>query len=166
MACGPLSSRRRLLLAAAALGLALPARAEPPGQLEPVRDLQADGKLSRARREPIVVLFSLPGCPYCEIVRRSHLLPMQRDPRLGARMIIREVVIDSDMPAVGFRGEGTTHAAIASAHGVRAVPVVAFWDGTGAKLAEPLSGMLLADFYAAYLEEAIDRSRKRLAGTN
>jgi hypothetical protein len=76
------------------------------------------------------------------------------------------VGIDSDELVTGFRGETTTHAAIARSHGVRAAPVVAFWDGEGAKAADSLSGMLLPDFYAAYLEDSLDRARKRLSGTN
>ena len=110
-----------------------------------------------------MILFSLPGCPYCEIVRRSHLAPMLRDPREAPRAIIRQVDIDSDLSVVGFGGAPMTHEAIARAHGVRSVPVVAFWDGEGRPLADPLKGMLLADFYAAYLDSALESARSRLA---
>ena len=157
--------RRRFLLVAAALGLAgAPHAGADAGteELAPATDLQADGRLAAARRLPIVVLFSLPGCPYCEIVRRSQLAPMLRDPRQSARAIIREIDIDSDAPLVGFAGERTTHAQVARGHGVRAAPVVAFWDGTGKPIAEPLSGMLLPDFYAAYLEAALATAESKL----
>ena len=60
--------------------------------------------------------------------------------------------------------QGTTHAAVARAHDVRFAPVVAFWDGEGRPLAEPLKGMLLPDFYGAYLDDAIASARARLAG--
>jgi thioredoxin-related protein len=156
--------RRRFLVLAPGLAAALAAGAAPQAALALATDLQADGRLSRRRRVPIVILFSLPGCPYCEIVRRSHLAPMLRDPREAARAIIRQVDIDSDQSVVGFDGTPTTHEAIARAHGVRSVPVVAFWDGAGRPLADPLKGMLLADFYAAYLESALESARSRLAG--
>ncbi len=39
---------------------------------------------------------------------------------------------------------------------------MAFWDGEGRPIAEPLKGMLLADFYSAYLESALQAARKRL----
>lgn len=155
--------RRHILLALAALGLAWRARASAGSTIPLAADLRADGRLSRARREPIVVLFSLPGCPYCEIVRRSHLLPMLRDPK-AAPVIVRQIDVDSDQAVVGFDGKATTHAAIARAHDVRAVPVVAFWDGDGRPLADPLRGMLLPDFYSAYLDSAIESARARLAG--
>jgi thioredoxin-related protein len=156
--------RRRFLLLASALGLALAPRAgaDAGAELPPATDLHADGRLATARRLPIVILFSLPGCPYCEIVRRSQLAPMLRDPRQSARAIIREIDIDGDAPLVGFAGERTTHAQIARAHGVRAAPVVAFWDGAGKPIAESLTGMLLPDFYSAYLEAALATAESKL----
>ena len=128
-------------------------------------DLRADGRFSRSRKAPIVVLFSLPGCPYCEIVRRSHLAPLLRDPKQSGRVIIRQIDIDGDHAVVAFSGERTTHAAIARARGVRAAPVVAFWDASGNPIADSLSGMLLPDFYSAYLEAAIESSRARLGAS-
>ena len=156
--------RRRFLVATAALGLAWRARASAGSTIPLAADLRADGRLSRERREPIVILFSLPGCPYCEIVRRSHLAPMLRGPASAGRMIVRQVDVGIEEPVTGFGGERTTHAAVARAHGVRFAPVVAFWDGEGRALAEPLKGMLLPDFYGAYLEDAIASARAKLAG--
>lgn len=156
--------RRRFLLALPALGLAGRARASGESTIALAADFRADGRLSRERREPIVVLFSLPGCPYCEAVRRSHLAPMLRDPELAGRMIVRQVDVGLEEPVTGFGGERTTHAAIARAHGVRFAPVVAFWDGEGRALADPIKGMLLPDFYGAYLEDAIASARAKLAG--
>ena len=156
------AGRRNFLLGMTALGWALAAKAAPAPAIPLAMDLQADGRLVRRRLAPIVVLFSLPGCPYCEIVRRSHLAPLLADPKQSSRVIVRQVDIDSDEAVVGFSGERTTHAAIAKAHDVRSAPVVAFWDGEGRPIAEPLKGMLLADFYSAYLESALQAARKRL----
>lgn len=154
--------RRRFLLLAPALALATLARAATRAPIPLATDLHADGRLSRERRAPIVILFSLPGCPYCEIVRRSHLAPMLADPATSGRVIIRQIDVDADHRVIGFGREPTTHAAIARSHGVRVAPVVAFWDGEGRVLADPLSGMLLPDFYAAYLDDAIETARSRL----
>ena len=156
-------NRRKFLALASAMGFATAAGAAASAEIPVAADLRADGRLSRARAEPIVILFSLPGCPYCEIVRRSHLAPMLRDPREAGRAIIRQIDIDSDQALVGFSGERTTHAQVARSHDVRTAPVVAFWDGKGRTIAEPLSGMLLPDFYSAYLEAALESARARLA---
>ena len=160
---GAVDRRTFLLLLAPAIAVATAAGAAPRTEIPLATDLQADGRQARARRVPLVILFSLPGCPYCEIVRRSHLAPMLRDPDRAARAIIRQIDIDGDQPVTGFSGERITPSQIAKAHGVRAVPVVAFWDGDGKAVAEPLSGMLLPDFYSAYLDDAIETARARLA---
>ena len=160
---GAVDRRTFLLLLAPAIAVATAAGAAPRTEIPLATDLQADGRQARARRVPLVILFSLPGCPYCEIVRRSHLAPMLRDPDRAARAIIRQIDIDGDQPVTGFSGERITPSQIAKAHGVRAVPVVAFWDGDGKTVAEPLSGMLLPDFYSAYLDDAIETARARLA---
>lgn len=159
---GNLKRRVFLLLAPAAALVAIASDAKVAG-LPPASDLRADGRLSRRLKAPIVILFSLPGCPYCEIVRRSHLMPLLRDPQQATRVIIREIDIDGDQAIVGFAGERVTPAQLAKAHGVRAAPVVAFWDGEGKPIADSLSGMLLPDFYSAYLESALDGARRRLA---
>ncbi|HCA27038.1 MAG TPA: hypothetical protein DEP05_05265 [Betaproteobacteria bacterium] len=43
-------------------------------------DLAADAVLARQRHLSILILFSLPSCPYCREVIRDYLVPMQRDP--------------------------------------------------------------------------------------
>lgn len=155
--------RRRFLVSVMALAAVPAAQAAQASSLPLATDLRADGRESRRRKVPIVVLFSLTGCPYCEIVRRSHLAPMLRDPAGSTRAIIRQIDIDIEHPVVGFGGGRTTHAAIAREHDVRSVPVVAFWDGEGRPVADSLRGMLLPDFYSAYLDAALETARSRLA---
>jgi thioredoxin-related protein len=156
-------NRRDLLLALPALAASTALRAEVAPDLPLARDLRADALLVRERRIPFLVLFSLAHCPYCSEVRRSHLLPMLRDPAQARRAVIRQVNIGSDERIVGFDGAPTTHDAVARAHGVRAAPVVAFWDAQGRPIADSLSGMLLPDFYSAYLESALESATARLA---
>ena len=155
--------RREWVLAVAALAVAPAARAEEAPDLPLARDLRADARLVRERRIPFVILFSLPRCPYCSEVRRSHLLPMLRDPAQARRAVIRQVNLGSDERLIGFDGASLTHDAVARAHGVRAAPVVAFWNDKGQPIADPLSGMLLPDFYSAYLESALQAATARVA---
>ena len=155
--------RRRFLFLAPALGLASFSRAARPSAIPLATDLRADGQVSKARKIPILVLFSLPGCPYCEIVRHSHLVPMLRDPQRAGLAVFRQIDIDGEHAVLDFTGRRTTHEAISRAHGMRSAPVVAFWDGEGKPVAENLAGMLLPDFYSAYLESALETARARLA---
>jgi thioredoxin-related protein len=155
-------NRRTWALALAALAFAPASRADEAPDLPLARDLRADARLAREQRIPLVILFSLPRCPYCSEVRRLYLLPMLRDPAQARRAVIRQVNLGSDERILGFDGAAVTHDALAKAHGVRAAPVVAFWNARGQPIAEPLNGMLLADFYAAYLEAALEAATQRL----
>ncbi len=156
-------NRREAIVALSALAVSPTVRAAEAPDLPLARDFRSDASLARERRVPFLILFSLPRCPYCSEVRRSHLLPMLRDPAQASRTIIRQVNLGSDDRIVGFDGIPTTHDAIARFHGVRAAPEVAFWDSRGRPVAEPLKGMLLPDFYAAYLESALATACARVA---
>ncbi len=154
-------NRRDLLLALAAA--AIPAGAAPAAPDLPLAtDLAADAKSVRRARTPLVVLSSVPHCPYCREVRRSHLLPLLHDPARGPRFILRQVDLGGEARVTGFDGRATTHAELARARGVRSAPEVVFWDDRGQPVAEPLRGMLLPDFYAAYLDESLEAARRAL----
>jgi len=149
--------RRDAILAMGALAMGQAVRAAPPQIALPLaRDFGEDGRRARQARIPIVVLYSLPGCPYCEEIRRSHLAPMLRDPGAAAKLIIRQVDVNGGQALVGFSGEATTHARHAGERGVKMAPVVHFLSPSGEPTVPPLVGMLLPDFYSAYLEASLE----------
>ncbi len=125
--------------------LALPAAA----------DLAADGALSRTRRIPILLFFDREDCPYCERALREHLAPMSAEAPWRDDALMRQIEADRAVSVVGFDGRATTHGALSASYGVALTPTVLVVDGTGAPLAEPVVGLLTADFYGAYLEEAL-----------
>jgi hypothetical protein len=162
---GPHGPRRRAavrigaLLAATAALLVAPAA---PGDtaLERPASLRAAAAAAAARREPLVLLVSLPGCPYCERVRRAHLLPLVRETHVPA------VQIDSGSSAAvdDFDGVRVSHDAVARRLGARFTPTVLFLGPDGAELAERLVGAGNPDFYGALLEQRLDTARAALAG--
>lgn len=83
---------------------------------------------------------------------------MLADPTQSKRAIIRQVDVNSTQPARGFDGKSSTHGRIAGEAKVTFAPVVAFFGPGGRNLGEPLKGMLLRDFYAAYLEDALAKA--------
>lgn len=112
-----------------------------------------------ARGEPLVLLISLPGCPFCELVRRSYLLPARRDAGLQAWQLNSQ---DKRTPLIGFDGQVTTAAAQISAWKAGFTPSVLFFGPQGQELAERLVGIAVPDFYDAYLQERLARARKAL----
>lgn len=156
----PVSARsalaRLLMLAGLALH-AMTAGAQNP-DLPAAVDLQADAEQAWRGNKPLIILFSRRDCAYCETVRRNYLKPLASDPRHQNRIVVRQINQDSAAALTDFRGETTTHARFASSEKIKLVPVVAFYGRDGARLAEPLIGTGLPDFYQSYLDEAIEKS--------
>ncbi|MEO8023833.1 hypothetical protein [Polaromonas sp.] len=152
--------RRREFTAALAGGLALPALAKDTALPVPA-SLPAAAGAASAVGEALVLLVSLPGCPYCEVVRRNYLLPARRDDRLHAWQLN---ITDRSTPLVGFDGKTTTAAAQIAAWKAGFTPTVLFLGPAGQELAERLVGLASLDFYGAYLDERLATARKTLAG--
>ena len=108
--------------------------------------------------EPLVLLVSLPGCPFCERVRRNYLLPL-RAQGLPAWQIS---VNDTNQRLLDFNAQPATSAALASVWQVRVTPTVLLFDARGVEVAERLVGFNSADFYGAYLDAALASARGRI----
>jgi len=119
-------------------------------------DLQATLKLAREQRAPLLLAFMLTTCPYCATARRDYLLPMQASEQWRSRVIMREVVLDSSRPLRDFAGASVTPREFALRYGIRSVPTVIVFDGTGAPATQPLVGLSSSDFYGLYLEQAVE----------
>ena len=147
-----------------AWGLMLPGTASAANGLIHAADFKADAKLAIQREVPVLVVFTSPGCHYCERVKREYLLPMQKDPTYRKRVLIREVTVGATTPLINFDGTPTTEGAFASAHKVYMVPTVKVLDTHGNDTGEAIVGMLTPDYYYGYLESAIDEGGHKVRG--
>jgi thiol-disulfide isomerase/thioredoxin len=123
-------------------------------------DLQVDAAAARKAGVPILVLYSLPGCPYCEAIRRSHLAPLAAE--VPAKAIIRQIDLQSVAVLRGFDGKPTTHAEFVRARGIKFAPVVSFFGSDGQPIGESLVGTMLPDFYGAYLADALSTATAKV----
>ena len=158
--------RRRLLIATLAIIGARAACAKEAPDLPLAVDLRADAAEAKRRKVPILLLYSLAGCPYCDQVRRSFLLPMMANVATSKRALFRQVNLSDAKPLLDFAGKATSHAAFSHEAGVTLAPVVAFFDRQGHQAAEPLKGMLLPDFYGYYLDTALETATRRVSATS
>jgi len=126
-------------------------------------DLARDGRDAARRRVPVVILFSLPDCSYCETVRRNYLLPLAREGESGPRPIVREAGLAATAPLLDFDRKTSSGKALAARYGIRVAPSVAVVDGRGKLLAPVLEGGDVAGMYGAYLDEALAGARRALA---
>ncbi|KAF0164328.1 MAG: thioredoxin-like protein [Rhodocyclaceae bacterium] len=136
------------------------AQGTAPNALIETRDLAADARLAAAKGVPLVVLYSRDDCSWCEKLKREHLGPLSRDP--AAPALVRELHMDRATALLDFAGRRTTSADFSRQMQARFAPTVMFHGPDGAALADPIVGFRLADFYAAYLERAIQDSQARL----
>lgn len=121
--------------------------------------LRGAAQAAAARGEPLVVMTSLTGCPYCAMVRNHYLLPMRRE---GLVHAVQLDVQDRTGNLQGFDGQMTTPAEQARAWKARFTPTVLFFGPDGRELAERLVGIAVPDFYGEYLEARLAESRRKL----
>lgn len=133
--------------------------APTPAALPTPASLRGAAQAAAAWGEPLVVMTTLAGCPYCDLVRNHHLLPLRREHKLQAVQID---IRDRTSNLQGFHGENTTPAEQAHLWKARFAPTVLFLGPQGQELAERLVGVAVADFYGEYLDARLQEARKRL----
>lgn len=107
-----------------------------------------------------MLLVSLPGCPYCELVRRNYLLPMREQEGLAAVQID---ITDRKTALTGFDGKPTNANALAKLWGVKVTPTVFFFDAQGREAAQRIEGVAVVDFFGSYLEDRLKTARQTIA---
>lgn len=152
-----LPTRRGVLLAGLA-GVSPYLRAETGG-LPPASSLPRHLAGAVGQGQPLVVMVSLPGCPFCRIAREHYLLPLAREQGLP----VVQVDMQSPQALRDFAGAASSHEAQIRAWRVRIAPTVLFFGRGGVEIAARLVGLGSADFYGAYLDERLATARKALA---
>lgn len=147
-----------------AWGLTLSGAAGAASGLIHAKNLQADAQLAAKRQVPILVLFTSPGCHYCERVKAEYLGLMHKDPAYRNKVLIREVTMGDTRPLIDFNGATTTEGAFAAAHKVFMVPTVMVFDPQGKETSEAIVGLLSPDFYFGYLMSAIETGMNKIRG--
>lgn len=138
----------------------LPARAA--NDLPLAVDLRREALDAARTGAPLIIIYSRKDCKYCETVKRDYLKPLAANPLYRDKVVIRQVNQDGEQELADFKGAPSHHARLASSEKIKLVPVVAFYGPDGRKLADPIVGARLPDFYMSYLEDAVELSMKML----
>jgi thioredoxin-related protein len=152
--------RRLVLTAGITLLLALGVRKSQAANVTlPVSSSLQDELASALNAgQPLVLMVSLDGCPFCKIARENYLLPMRAEQGLHIvqiNMQHKELVKD-------MRGQSKTHEQLIAELKVAIAPTLIFYGGNGVEVAERLVGLGLEDFYGAYLEQRLITAKKAL----
>jgi len=149
-------TRRSLLLVGA--GLAATGVQAQPASLPLSVSLQAELAAALARQQPLVVMVSLDGCPFCKVARQNYLGPLMAQEGLPVVQVdMRERRLFRD-----FRGNSLTHDEMTRLWRIRIAPTVLFFGRGGVEVAERLVGGYLPDFYGAYLDQRLAQARASL----
>lgn len=150
-------SRRELLLAGGALcasGAAFAAPASLP------LSVSLPDELAQALKkgQPLVVMVSLEGCPFCKVARENYLGPLRQQQGLP----VVQVDMRSKRVLKNFQDANLTHDEMSRLWRIRIAPTVLFFGRDGAEVAERLVGGYIPDFYGAYLDDRLQQARASL----
>lgn len=136
-----------------------PQTIRPHPALPSPASLRAAAQAAAAKGEPLVVMTTLNGCPFCDLVRQTHLLPMMR---AGEVVAMQLDVQDRRSTLQGFMGETSSPYEQVTAWKARFAPTVLFFGPNGQELVERLVGMAVPDFYGEYLDARLVLARQKL----
>lgn len=150
------------LFACAVLGQAVHAGNDEASLPVPA-NLQREAAAAQREGKPVVILFSLPGCSFCHVVRQNYLTPLLRGHPAAQRPVILEVDMTGTRAFIGFAGKPTTEQQLAKDLQIRFAPTVVFLDAQGRMLTEPIAGGDTSGMYGGYLDNAFANASKKLS---
>jgi len=154
-----LALRRRQILGLATLMTArgVGAQSRTSADLPTPQSLQEELSKALQQKQPLIVMVSLEGCPFCRVARRSHLVPMQK-----AGTPIVQLDMRSAQTVLDFQGRSTTHDQLIKQWRIAIAPTLLFFGPQGKEVAERMEGAYLPDFYGPYLDERLVKGRQAL----
>lgn len=117
--------------------------------------LQDELALALGAREPLVVMVSLDGCPFCKIARENYLAPLVREQ--GLRVV--QINMQHKEPVKDVRGASKTQELLIAELKINIAPTLIFYGRNGAEVTERLVGIGSEDFYGAYLDQRVATAR-------
>lgn len=130
-------------------------------------DLQTDGITAREKGIPVLLEFTMHGCPFCEEVEEEVLRPMLISGDYDHKVIVRNVKIDEESrEIVDFNGKLITYEELAARYKVYVAPTLVLVDGNGKAMGLEMVGVTTIDFYGIYLDQAIEKAIKKVSTAN
>jgi thioredoxin-related protein len=127
--------------------------------LEQPQSLKAAALRAQDKGLPLVVMTTLRGCPYCDLVRENYLYPMNASGQLVAVQID---ILDAGNEVEFFDGRKLWPREISRIWKNRVAPTVYFFNAQGREVAERLEGVAVPDFFGSYLEARVADGRKAI----
>ena len=107
---------------------------------------------------PLVIMTTLKGCPFCDVVRTNYLSPMHQ----RTELIALQLDITDGVPVEYFDGQWLTPREISRLWKNRVAPTLYFFNAQGREVAERLEGMAVPDFFGVYLDQRLALAREAM----
>ncbi len=127
-----------------------------------INDFFIEAVAAKESHLPILVMFGADDCSYCEKLEAEILKPMVISGDYHDKVIIRKMMIDDFNSVRDFKGAELEASEFADKYHVTVTPTVMLLDSDGKMLAPKILGINTVEFYAAYLDQAIDVSYRSL----
>lgn len=133
----------------------------PTATLPAAADLPAQIRAAAARGQPLVLMVTMAGCGFCDIVRRHYLAPM----RSAGELVAVQIDLHGQRPIRSPAGQTAREFELVRRWDVTTVPTLLFLGPRGEELAPRLVGFS-EHFYGGYLADALVQARSRLRRPN
>jgi len=134
----------------------------PHVEIVSTNNLQTDAALSEQLQKPILILFSMEGCAYCEFVEEEHLKPMLRNQDYLDKVIIRRVMTDDYDDVIDFDGTKISSLDFSARYGAYVTPTVVFLNHEGIELSSRLLGVRNTEYYGGDLDQGLEVSLRKI----
>jgi thioredoxin-related protein len=128
-----------------------------------IKNLQQFSEIAEKRDVPILILFSMEDCEWCEIIRSEYLLPMQSRKEDRSRILMGELFIEAHNYVRDFDGKLISADNIGLRYMADLSPTLVFVDAEGNELVKRIIGFKGRDYYDHVLDNAIKQSIKKIS---
>ncbi len=103
-------------------------------------------------------MASLPGCPWCELLRRNYLTPLRAEGLPAFEFMVN----DRSTSLRDFQGKSLSPEALSRQWKISITPTLLFFNAQGQEIVPRIEGVASADFIGAILDERLASARTSL----
>ncbi len=131
-------------------------------EIQQINNIQKESLIAKEKNLPLLILFSIEHCPFCQLVKEDFLKPMLISGNYKDKVIIRELHADMTSTFFGRLGEQQSALKYARKMGISLYPTMVFIDEKGCQLSENIKGVNTPSMFGGRIDMAIDEANEKL----
>jgi thioredoxin-related protein len=118
-------------------------------------DLSRLAAAAKQQKLPILLIVSQEYCPFCVRLKDEIIYPMLISGEYEDKVMIAEILLDSPINIVDFKGNSVKPGVIADSYRVWVTPTLLFLDYAGREIYKRMLGVNTLEMYSYYLDESL-----------